>query len=87
MIATSSTSVTYDLIFVVHVMAAVAAIIVFVTMRYSALFSAGYDFAIKGLIMSPTITYDFPFSTVRDVDESGWKLSSLYASMTFKFAP
>jgi hypothetical protein len=57
------------------------------TMRYSALFSAGYDFAIKGLIMSPTITYDFPFTTVRDVDESGWKLSSLYASMTFKFAP
>ncbi len=37
MIATSSTSVTYDLIFVVHIMAAVATIIVFVTMRFSAL--------------------------------------------------
>jgi hypothetical protein len=36
-IATSSTSVTYDLIFVVHIMAAVATIIVFVTMRFSAL--------------------------------------------------
>ncbi len=37
MIATSSTSVTYDLIFVVHIMAAVATLIVFVTMRFSAL--------------------------------------------------
>jgi hypothetical protein len=36
-IATSSTSVTYDVIFVVHIMAAVATIIVFVTMRLSAL--------------------------------------------------
>jgi len=36
-IATSSTSVTYDLIFVVHIMAAVATLIVFVTMRFSAL--------------------------------------------------
>jgi hypothetical protein len=36
-IATSSTSVTYDLVFVVHIMAAVATIIVFVTMRLSAL--------------------------------------------------
>jgi hypothetical protein len=36
-IATSPTSVTYDLIFVVHIMAAVATIIVFVTMRFSAL--------------------------------------------------
>ncbi|MCU1363142.1 MAG: hypothetical protein JWM55_970 [Acidimicrobiaceae bacterium] len=37
MIATSSTSVTYDIIFVVHIMAAVATIIVFVAMRFSAL--------------------------------------------------
>ncbi|MGB7653376.1 MAG: hypothetical protein WBL51_08910 [Acidimicrobiales bacterium] len=37
MIATSSTSVTYDLVFVVHILAAVATIIVFVTMRLSAL--------------------------------------------------
>jgi hypothetical protein len=36
-IATSSTSVAYDLIFVVHIMAAVATVIVFVTMRFSAL--------------------------------------------------
>jgi uncharacterized membrane protein len=36
-IATSSTSVTYDVIFVVHIMAAVATIIVFVSMRFSAL--------------------------------------------------
>ncbi|MGP8008633.1 MAG: hypothetical protein ACLPKZ_00020 [Acidimicrobiales bacterium] len=37
MIATSSTSVTYDLVFVVHILAAVATMIVFVTMRLSAL--------------------------------------------------
>lgn len=37
MIATSSTSITYDLVFVAHIMAAVATIIVFVTMRFSAL--------------------------------------------------
>lgn len=37
MIATSPTSVTYDLIFVVHIMAAVATLIVFITMRFSAL--------------------------------------------------
>ena len=37
MIATSSTSVAYDLVFVVHIMAAVATLIVFVAMRFSAL--------------------------------------------------
>ena len=37
MIATSSTSVAYDLVFVIHIMAAVATIIVFVAMRFSAL--------------------------------------------------
>jgi hypothetical protein len=49
-IATSSTSVTYDLIFVVHIMAAVATIIVFVAMRFSALaVGRGADAATQAL--------------------------------------
>jgi hypothetical protein len=49
-IATSSTSVAYDLIFVVHIMAAVATIIVYVAMRFSALAVArGADAATQAL--------------------------------------
>jgi hypothetical protein len=54
-IATSSTSVAYDLIFVVHIMAAVATVIVFVAMRFSALAVArGADAPTQALTLSPT---------------------------------
>jgi hypothetical protein len=53
-IATSSTSVAYDLIFVVHIMAAVATMIVFVAMRFSALAVArGADAATQALRFPP----------------------------------
>lgn len=57
------------------------------TIRFSALLSAGIDLAIMGIAISPTITFDLPFSDVRPVNENGWRLSSLYGSVTFKFAP
>jgi hypothetical protein len=55
-------------------------------LRLGLVLSAGYNIPISDRsILSPMLTYDFPFTTIRDVAANGWKIGSLYASVVLKF--
>jgi hypothetical protein len=48
--------------------------------------TAGYDISVsERSIIAPMFTYDFPLSTIRDDDASGWKIGSLNFSAALRF--
>lgn len=54
--------------------------------RYAAKFSAGYDFNISPLILSPVLTYDLPLNTIRsNSTDNGWNISSFLGSVMLRF--
>ncbi|MDP4199541.1 MAG: outer membrane beta-barrel protein [Bacteroidota bacterium] len=59
-------------------------------MRYSAHISAGYDFALLGLQVAPSITADLPLSQIYSVDaknvaSSYWGITTIYGSLAVRF--
>ncbi len=55
------------------------------SLRVSALLSTGWNIPLWGITLAPMVTYDLPLTTVRDQNASGWKVSSLYATVALKF--
>ena len=55
------------------------------SIRFSALFSLGYDLPVGNVTIAPIVTYDYPFTTVRNTNENNWKIASLYGSLGLKF--
>ncbi|MDP4200479.1 MAG: outer membrane beta-barrel protein [Bacteroidota bacterium] len=55
-------------------------------LRLGLVLSAGYNVQVsERSVLSPLLTYDFPLTTVRTTNASGWKIGSLYASVELKF--
>jgi hypothetical protein len=55
------------------------------TLLFSALLSVGYDINFGSFGIAPILTYDYPFTTVRNTNENNWKIASLYGSVAIKF--
>lgn len=56
-------------------------------MRISAILGGGYDIPLSDkALITPMVSYDFPFSTIRkDATANGWKISSLQLMLGIKF--
>lgn len=55
-------------------------------MRISAVISGGYDIPLSDkALISPMVGYDFPFSTIRTVNATDWKISSLQLMVGLKY--
>ncbi len=56
------------------------------SLRLGLVLAAGYNIQVsERSVLAPMLTYDFPLTTIRSVNASGWKLGSLYASAELKF--
>jgi hypothetical protein len=54
--------------------------------RISLQITGGYDFELSDhSLISPMITYELPFTTVRDDLADNWKITTLYGSVAIKF--
>jgi len=55
-------------------------------MRLSLQLTAGYDLELSDhSLIAPMITYELPFTTVRDELANDWKINSLFGSVAIKF--
>jgi hypothetical protein len=55
-------------------------------MRLSLQITGGYDIEISDhSLLAPMITYELPFTTVRDDHANNWKINSLFGSIAIKF--
>ncbi len=53
--------------------------------RVSALISAGYEIPVGRSTIGPVVSYDYPLTTIRSVNASNWKISSIYGTIVLKF--
>lgn len=54
--------------------------------RFAAQITAGYDVEIsEQSLLAPMVTFEIPFTTIRDDLASNWKIQSLFASVAVKF--
>lgn len=55
-------------------------------MRIAAQVTGGYDIELsEHSLLAPMVTYEIPFTTIRDTEATNWKINSLFFSVAVKF--